>query len=306
MLIIMRSILSILFAIAFVLITGCSKPIQKTRETISFGAKEIAERLCRLGPRDSCTPGAAAAANWIASELQFSGLKPIVDEFNDPDIDGKERIFRNVLATLKGTGQKHYLLMSHYDTKSGIAPDFIGANDGGSSTALLLALANYFRLNPSEATLTFAFLDGEECVKDYGPYDGLHGSRRLAAQFKSSRTRIDGVILLDMVGDENLLLTIPINSSTRLISVLQQAAKATGIERRVRETTMELHDDHVPFIQLGYHAIDIIDFDYGSAPGRNDYWHTPEDTIDKLSDTSMDMVGTLVVEMIDQLCNIGK
>lgn len=294
------------FLFLFLLLSGCSKPISQTRETIDFGAKEIAERLCRLGPRDSCTPGSAAAANWIASELHFSGYKPKIDEFNDPDGNGKERIFRNVVATLKGTGDKHYLLLSHYDTKSGISPDFVGANDGGSSTALLLALANYFRLSPSEATLTFAFLDGEECKDDYGPYDGLHGSRRLAAQLKMSRTRVDGVILLDMVGDEDLLLTIPGNSSSRLISVLQRAAKATGIDKRVRETTMELRDDHVPFLQLGYHAIDIIDFDYGSSPGRNDYWHTPEDTIDKLSDSTLNMVGTLVVEMIDQLCDIGK
>lgn len=294
------------FLFLFLLLAGCSKPISQTRETIDFGAKEIAERLCRLGPRDSCTPGAAAAANWIASELQFSGYKPKIDKFNDPTADGKERIFRNVIATLKGTGDKHYLLLSHYDTKSGISPDFVGANDGGSSTALLLALANHFRLSPPDATLTFAFLDGEECKDDYGPYDGLHGSRHLAAQLKASRVRVDGVILLDMVGDKDLLLTIPVNSSARLISILQRAAKATGIDKRVRETTMELRDDHVPFLQLGYHAIDIIDFDYGSSPGRNDYWHTPEDSIDKLSDSTLNMVGTLVVEMIDQLCDIGK
>ena len=82
----------------FLLLSGCSKPISQTRETIDFGAKEIAERLCRLGPRDSCTPGSAAAANWIASELQFSGYKPKIDKFNDPTVDGKERIFRNVIG----------------------------------------------------------------------------------------------------------------------------------------------------------------------------------------------------------------
>ena len=168
-----------------------------------------------------------------------------------------------------------------------------------SSTALLLALAKWFRQNPAGATtITFAFVDGEECRAEYGPHDGLHGSRRLAAQLKASRTRLDGVILLDMVGDADIGLTIPANADGRLMALAMQSARRLGMRDRVGRMPQDMLDDHQPFLLLGYPAIDLIDFEYGSGPGLNDYWHTPEDTIDKLSDESLDAIGALVIDMI--------
>ena len=268
----------------------------------AFGAKAIAERLCALGPRESGTDGAAAAAAWLADELRALGLQRVaVDTFDDPDENGTSRIFRNVMAMIPGKGPRHFVLLSHYDTKAGIAPDFVGANDGGSSTALLLALARWFIDNPFEGTLTFAFLDGEESRTAYGPYDGLHGSRRLATRLKSATDRIDGAILLDMVGDADLKLTIPQNVDRRLLAALNQAARTLGLSERVTRKDAEMIDDHQPLLQLGIPAIDIIDFEYGSAPGLNDYWHTPQDTVDKLSDETLDAVGALVIEMLRRL-----
>ena len=267
----------------------------------AFGAKAIAGRFCALGPRDSGTDGARKAALWLAAELRALGLRTAVDEFDDPDENGKSRVFRNVLAMIPGQGPRHFVLMSHYDTKAGIAPDFVGANDGGSSTALLLALARWFHDNPFDGTLTFAFLDGEEAKNGYGPYDGLHGSRRLAAMLKNSSDHIDGVILLDMVGDADLKLTIPQNVDRRLLAALNQAARALGLSGRVTRKDAEMIDDHKPFLELGIPAIDIIDFEFGSSPGLNDYWHTPEDTVDKLSDETLDAVGALVLEMLRRL-----
>lgn len=285
-----------LFSLSFAF--GCFQSQKAPPSLHHFGAKEIAERLCALGPRESCTIGSAVAADWIAEELRIAGLDPIIDLFEDATPAGGKNIFRNVLATINGVGNKHFLLLSHYDTKGGIAPDFIGANDGGSSTALLLALAAYLRTNPIEATVTFAFLDGEEAKISYDGRDGLHGSRHLAGQLRSSAIRLDGVILLDMVGDENLKLTIPVNSSRQLIASLNKAAKELNVENHIVETTIDLLDDHDPFLRVGYPAIDLIDFEYGSFPGGNDYWHTTEDTIDKLSDHSLDIVGSLVLQMI--------
>lgn len=281
-------------------LAGCAeiKP-----ERPALGAREKVAALCALGPRDAGTFGAAAAAEWIADELGAAGLQPITDVFAGPDPRGAGTLtFRNVTASLPGKTRKHILLLSHYDTKAGVASDFIGANDGGSSTGLLLALARWFAGQPrGDATLTFAFLDGEECLVDYGPRDGLHGSRRLAAQMKAARARLDAVILLDMVGDADLTLTIPANVDSRLMATLSQSAGRLGMRDRVCRHEADMLDDHQPFIELGYPAIDVIDFEYGSASGLNDYWHTPADAMDKISDATLDAVGALVIDMVRHL-----
>lgn len=264
-------------------------------------ALEFVGALCALGPRDAMTPGAEAAANWIAGELRSMGLEPEIDEFDDPDPGGASRVFRNVFATVPGTGQGSVLLLSHYDTKSGISTNFVGANDGGSSTGLLLALADEIANHPRKASVTFAFLDGEECVRSFGDHDGLHGSRHLAKKMREGRERIDAVVLLDMVGDRDLTLTLPRNGDADLKRIFLRAAGEAGRRDAVRLLPYDMIDDHQPFIDAGFRAIDIIDFEYGSLPGLNDYWHTPSDTPDKLSSESLQSVGDIILHMIDLL-----
>lgn len=296
-----RNLAWLVAACAALALAGCVRgELEPARP--KFGAKAKVEELCALGPRDSGTDGAARAADWISRELVDAGLRPEVDVFEERVAEGGGVVFRNVVATLPGTSRKHILLMSHYDTKAGVAVDFTGANDGGSSTALLLALARWYRENPPDgATVTFAFLDGEECRAAYGPRDGLHGSRRLAAQMKTARARLDAVILLDMVGDADLLLTLPANTDRRLAAIAAQAAGRLGIGDRIARRPYDMTDDHQPFLELGFPAIDLIDFEYGSGPALNDYWHTPEDTPDKISDATLDLVGALVIEMVRRL-----
>ena len=285
-------------ALCALVLSGCAR-IEPERPAL--GALARVEALCAIGPRESNSMGAAEAAAWIAGELDAMGLFPVTDVFTEKTATG-DKTFRNVTATIPGTTRKHILFLTHYDTKRGIGEGFTGANDGGSSTGLLLALAQWFLANPADGTaLTFAFLDGEECAEEYGPRDGLHGSRRLAAQMKGARTRIDAVILLDMVGDADLSLTIPSNSDPRLVATLMQSAARLGLKDRVRRKPEEMLDDHQPFLDLGYPAIDIIDFEYGSAPGLNDYWHTQDDAVDKLSDATLDAVGALAIDMVKSL-----
>lgn len=284
------------------LLSGCAKAKDAPRPA-TFGAKAIAERFCALGPRVSGTKGALAAAEWIADELRFLGIAPHIDAFEDNTPEGK-KVFRNVTGRIPPAGRdsgKSVLLMSHYDTKGGISDSFVGANDSGSSTALLLALAAYYRENPPDKEIIFAFLDGEESVNSYGDNDGLHGSRRLASIMKTRGVSLDGAILLDMIGDENLFLTIPANRSPKLMKILRESAARLGMSSIVADASFEMTDDHAPFLMLGYPAIDIIDFEYGSKEGLNDYWHTVLDTPDKLSDESMDKAGRLVLEMVSRL-----
>ena len=299
-------------ALAGLLLAGCGdKGAGRAEDAMTsrrpfpadIGTNALAQckRFLSLGPRDSFTPGAEKAAGWLSDELRAIGIEPDVRVFHELPRDGRMRPVRNVLGRLSGKTGRHVVLLSHYDTKSGIADGFVGANDSGSSTGLLLALAAFYKTNQPPCSLTFAFLDGEECVTSYNQDDGLHGSRHLARALKESGEKVDAVILLDMIGDANLSMTIPRNGSTRLQKILLASASELGLRSRVRLVPYEMLDDHVPFIEAGFEAIDLIDFEFGSVPGLNNYWHTPEDTFDKLSADSLQMTGAIVHEMLRRI-----
>ena len=256
-----------------------------------------------LGARDSGTPGAKQASTYIASSLKELGIDPIIDEFTEKSRN-KDMIFRNVTGIIPGTHRKTVILGSHYDTKSGITDDFSGANDSGSSTGLLLALAAKLKKQePMPFDILLAFLDGEECVKHYGSTDGLHGSKRLSATLVGNQTadRVLAVIILDMIGDRDLQIAIPRNSTPSLISLAFDAAKKTGARSYFSLSDNMVLDDHVPFLNAGMPSIDLIDFTFGSAYGKNDYWHTTNDTMDKISADSLEVTGNVVLEMLNSL-----
>ena len=265
-------------------------------------ALELVTELCALGPRDAGTPGAARAADWIQGQLTAFGYEVERDTFSDDTPDGTAT-FHNVTALLPGSASARIILLSHFDTKSGIADDFVGANDGGSSTGLLLALAEWLAGQQLRHTLEFTFLDGEECRYAYSAVDGLHGSRRRAAQLRGAE--VDAVILLDMIGDQDLVFTIPRNCTPELKLLFLDAAKALGYENRVKLLNTDILDDHQPFLDAGFAAIDLIDFNYGSRPGLNDYWHTTADTLDKLSARTLQTVAEVVYEMLARLSAPG-
>jgi len=195
------------------------------------------------------------------------------------------------------------VLASHFDTKSGISPTFQGANDSGSSSGVLLELTRMLSKQPLETEFLIAFLDGEECREQYGPTDGLHGSRHLAQQLVESggAQYVEAVIVLDMIGDRDLKVTVPRNGTQSLIKELFYASHEVGTRSAFGLGKGSILDDHVPFLLAGMPAIDVIDFEYGSAPGLNDYWHTEEDSLDKLSAESLQKIGDTVLQMIKNL-----
>jgi glutaminyl-peptide cyclotransferase len=266
-------------------------------------ALEEARNFVALGPRDAGTAGAARAAQYLAERLRTMSIDPLVDRFERLTPAGPI-IFRNVAGVIPGKRNVTVILGSHYDTKSGIADTFAGANDSGSSTGLLLALADQLRqAAPLPLEVLVVFFDGEECRRSYGPGDGLHGSRRLAQTLvrnqRVGRTR--AMILLDMVGDRDLKVTIPRNSTPALVTLAFESARALGMRNRFSLAKGNVLDDHVPFLEAGIPAVNLIDFEYGSKPGLNDHWHTPNDTIDKLSAGSLEAVGQVVIEMLNRL-----
>ncbi|MBQ9727761.1 MAG: Zn-dependent exopeptidase M28 [Kiritimatiellae bacterium] len=266
----------------------------------------FAERLCAISPRDAGTPGAGAASRFLAQEIRRIGLKPEADCWTEGTPTGR-KTFCNVTAELPGTSGRTVVLGSHYDTKPGI-PGFAGANDGASSSAVLLGLMEHLVSSPSRPrdTVLFAFFDGEEASgAAYRDNDGLHGSRRLAAKLAArppSAGPVAAVVVADMVGDRNLALDIPRNVTPWLTKTALKAA----LERRetcppVSIAATLIIDDHVPFLVAGFPALDLIDFEYGSAPGRHDWWHTPEDTMDKLSPESLARTGSLLLGILARI-----
>jgi glutaminyl-peptide cyclotransferase len=147
------------------------------------------------------------------------------------------------------------------------------------------------------------FFDGEECMTHYGLSDGLHGSRHLAKRLIDAGRAgdIQAMILLDMIGDRDLTVTIPRNSTPALIAAFFEASREDGAREKFSLFPLQIGDDHDPFFSAGIPAIDIIDFHYGSAPGRNDYWHTEADRIDKISAESLGVVGRIVLRVLNRL-----
>lgn len=278
---------------------------------IAFTAARATNALARvftlltLGPRDAGTPGAERAAQWLTNQLCNAGLTNTrVISFEDATPDGPVK-FHNVLAEWPGVSPKWIVLLSHFDTKTGIGTvttPFLGANDGGSSTGLLLELAAAIvQSGPQQYGIIFAFLDGEECRYGYSPQDGLHGSRYLAQALKAQARSVRAVILMDMIGDGDLHITLPDNSTAALKVLALTAAKVQGVRHHFELFDGRILDDHQPFLDAGFPAINLIDFDYGSQSGVNDYWHTSSDTFDKLSVDSLYKVGRVVLEMLRQL-----
>ena len=145
------------------------------------------------------------------------------------------------------------------------------------------------------------WLDGEECMYSYSPSDGLWGSRYAAERLKDSGRNVKAVICVDMLGDSNLKISLPRNTSAELRRLAIECARRTGHAGLVEEMRESVKDDHLPFRAKGFNAIDLIDFEYGSAPGLNDYWHTAKDTIDKISISSLETSGEILAEMLTSL-----
>lgn len=264
--------------------------------------EEVAD-LVALGPRVSDTPGAQKAAEHIAARLKETGVHTAIDEFIEETAAGST-VFRNVVGTLQGDGSRIIVIGSHYDTRAGISDDFVGANDSGSSSGLLLELARVIgaTTNPP-ATFYLVFFDGEECRESYSARDGLHGSCRFAEKLTDMdlSRKVLGFILLDMVGDKDLSVTIPLNSSPPLANLVLTAAREEGARDKFKLHSGSILDDHVPFLKARMQAVDIIDFQYGSTPGKNDYWHSADDTMDKLSPESLQTVGRVVLRMLNSM-----
>ena len=245
------------------------------------------ERLVAIGPRVDGTAGAARARAYIIAELKKLGVKVDVRAF-EADTPHGRLSFANVIAILPGRRRDVILLGGHYDTKYFKAFRFVGANDGGSSAALLLELTRLLAATPREYTYWVVWFDGEEARESWTATDSLYGSRRLAAELTQAGRLPRAMVLVDMIGDRDLGILRDTYSTPWLSDLLWATAARLGHARHFLGTAMGVEDDHAPFLKAGVPAALLIDFDYPP-------WHTADDTLDKVSPRSLAVVGDVVL-----------
>jgi glutaminyl-peptide cyclotransferase len=262
------------------------------------GEKALAhvQRLVDFGPHPAGSDAIEKARDYIEEQLQHSGWHVTRQVFTDDTPRGKIH-FANLIARFAGDANtaSSFLLCSHYDTKLFDAIRFVGANDGGSSTGLLLELARVIGRHPNLAKkVELVFFDGEEAYENFSDTDGLYGSRYFAKQLQSGDAKqFRGGILFDMVGDRSLGITLPADSPTAMARDVFAAAEALKVRNYFSYLDRDLIDDHAPLNAIGVATIDVIDFDYPS-------WHTAGDTMDKISAQSLLIVGSVALYYLSE------
>ena len=264
------------------------------------GAMAYTREVVAFGPRPVGSPAHDKLENYIRTQLKWASVEE--DSFTASTPLGPKQM-RNFIVRLKGTKPGAIVVAGHYDTK--LLKDFVGANDGGSSTALLLELAKELRSTLKGGkrdgySVWLVFMDGEEAFEQWSPTDSLYGSRHLAEKWQADGTlkQIRAFLLVDMIGDADLDILRDTNSTGWLEDVVYQAATRFGYQSHFFRGSAPMQDDHIPFVMRGVPSADLIDFDYGY---HNAFWHTPQDTLDKLSPESFQIVGSVVRETIRQL-----
>ena len=266
---------------------------------VAYEAADDFVKACT--PRHSGTLRCRLAAGWLLDRASWCGADASLDAFRDTTPLG-ERQFANVVIEFPGTktNDDWIVVMSHFDTPSTAKQPCAGANDGASTSGLLIALADAInRTGPHPDNIALVWTDGEECFKAYGPNDGFHGSRHLVDQYRQKKRSVKTAICLDMLGDKDLHVIVPGNSTAILKKLAKQAAEKAGLKDLLKiDESLVVTDDHSAFLSAGCPAINFIDFDYG--PG-NAWWHTPEDTMDKVSEKSLLSSGRLVAAFLNIL-----
>ena len=253
-------------------------------------------RLVGFGPRPAGSEALARARRYIVKELKKTGARVREQPFTAQTPDGPIPMV-NVIAELPGRRSEAILLGGHYDTKFFPNFTFVGANDGGSSSGLLLELARVLAPRPREFTYWIVFFDGEEARREWSATDGIYGSRHLAESLRRDgrAKQVEAVVVVDMIGDRRLDIRREATSTPWLTDLLWGSATRLGHQAHFLKETLAVEDDHAPFLKVGIPSALLIDFDY------EPYWHTPEDTLDKLSPRSLQVVGDVLLDALPAL-----
>jgi Zn-dependent M28 family amino/carboxypeptidase len=271
-------------------------------------ALRYVEMQLAFGPRIPNTEGHRRTGDWILSQLQTTADSVEVQAFTHVSTAGDTLRLRNFIGRFRPAVPERVLYVAHWDTRpradrsanvGAQRQPVPGANDGASGVALLLGVADALRREPPRFGVDLVFVDGE----DYGDFldnrDVLLGSRHYAASLDPAALPLYAVVW-DMIGDRELDLYQEGHSVAVAPEVVERVwsrAADLGYGRIFRASVRHtVIDDHVPLQDAGVRAIDVIDFDYGGAD--NPYWHTTEDTLDKVSAESLQIVGEVALALL--------
>lgn len=260
------------------------RTFQYVKDVVAFGARPIgSENHKKL-------------ETYILGHLKGDEVED--DAFTSDTPEGKFPI-RNIIAKYPGTKDGIIVIVGHYDTNYPLRNSgYVGANDGGSSTAILLEYANHLRGKKRDGySVWLVWSDGEEAVKEWTDTDSLYGTRHLAEKWEKDGTlkKIKALLVMDMIGDADLNIDHDTNSTKWLADVMYEAAERSGVQSHFFARTAGISDDHLPFVKRGVPSLDVIDLDYGY---NNVFHHTPQDTLDKLSPRSLEIVGNTTLEAL--------
>jgi Zn-dependent M28 family amino/carboxypeptidase len=257
------------------------------------------KHLVAFGPRPSGSPALIQTRQWLLQELRSTGAAVEEDSFTATTPTGPIPM-TNLIAKFPGSRRETVIVGGHYDTKRFDDFRFVGANDGGSSAALLMELARLLAGRQHALTYWLVFFDGEEAVREWSATDSVYGSRHLVEKLSASGelSRIKALILVDMIGDAQLRIPRESNSTPWLTDLVFNVAQRLGYGKYFVNSQDAADDDHIPFINAGVSALDLIDFDYGP---NNSYWHTAQDTPEHCSPLSLTIVGRVVAASLEEL-----
>jgi len=259
-------------------------------------AFEHLRAVVAFGPRP---PGSAAAEEtrrYIKAQMTALGVQVAEQAFDAKTPIGPVKM-ANVRATIPGDRADRLIIAGHYDTKLFRQFRFVGANDAGSSTAFLIEMARVLKARTNPFTIELLFFDGEEAFIDwYLGDDNRYGSRHYVQEAKRTGdlARIKALILVDMIGDRELVIKREPASTAWLTDAIWSTARSLGYGSVFSDDTYAVEDDHVPFLKAGVPAVDLIDLEYPP-------WHTADDTLDKVSARSMEIVGRVVTAALPKI-----
>jgi len=260
-----------------------------------------------FGPHPSGSQAIAKVQDYLLSELKSYGCTVETDAFSSDTPIGRISM-KNILVKIPGEKPVVILLGTHYDTARSARdprtgevhamPTFVGADDGGSSTALMLELARLLCPRRGKYAVWIAFFDGEEAMHDWSATDSLYGSRQMAARLSTSGDikKTKAFLLADIVGGRAARFLRESSSTPALVDLIWSTAAKLGYSAIFPNESTSAQDDHDSFLKRGVPSVDVIgDF------MNNGYWHTPQDSLDKISAKTLAIVGHVFLESVKQL-----
>ncbi|HYI94325.1 MAG TPA: M28 family peptidase [Bryobacteraceae bacterium] len=282
-------------------LTASAEPTTRSPRFSGASALEFTRQAVAFGPRPVDSAAHKKLQAYILLKLKTFGCPVEQDTFTAQTPIGAKPM-NNIIAKIPGQSKQIVVLTGHYDTKLMTNRVFVGANDAGSSTGFLLEMARVLCNKPAKNDILLVWLDGEEAMENWAPNDSLYGSRHLSARWKEDGTlgRVKAVINLDMIGDVDLAVVHEWNSTPWLRKLVWDTAAGLGYSRHFSTLDGAIEDDHIPFLRAGAPALDLIDFEYGP---QNSWWHTEQDTVDKLSPQSFQVIGNVLLKVLSKLEN---